>query len=162
MQQFWKQFDRALSGTIILIVAALAMAGALQVFSRYVLGSAFSWTEELSRFLLIWLVVIAAAAEVHRGGHICVTMLTDKFSLASRRRLDQASFVLILVFAMVLAVFGYQLSMRTMAQSATTIPVSIGAVYLALPIGGVLMAINALRSLVGGREHPDGSRQEVI
>ena len=162
MQQLWKQFDRLQFGLIMAIVAVLTVAGALQVFSRYVLGSAFSWTEELSRFLLIWLVIVGAAVEIHRGGHICVTMLTEKFSLRSRRLLDQASLVLIFLFSLVLIVFGYELAMRTMPQSASTLPVSIGAVYLALPIGGLLMAINALRRFFYGGNPAEAPKTEVI
>jgi TRAP-type C4-dicarboxylate transport system permease small subunit len=145
-----KQFDRVQLGVIMGLVLVLAVVGALQVFSRYVLGSAYSWTEELSRFMLIWLVVIAAAVEINRGGHICVTMLTEKFSLPSRRRLDQISLLFILGFSAVLMYYGYQLAMRTMAQRASTLPLSIGAVYLALPVGGLLMAINAVRRMVYG------------
>lgn len=143
-------FDRAQYALIIAIVFVLAAIGAMQVFSRYVLGSAYAWTEELSRFLLIWLVMLAAAVEIHRGGHICLTMLVERFSLKSRRRLDQAALMFIFGFGIIVTIYGYQLVTRTMSQSASTLPISIGAVYMALPVGGVLMALNAARRFFWG------------
>ena len=49
-----------------------------QVFARYVLERAPSWSEELAGFLMVWLTMLGAAAVLRGGGHISVTVLTDR------------------------------------------------------------------------------------
>ena len=68
----------------------------------------------------------------------------------ARRWIDRVNLGLILGFAVIMLVFGAMLVERTMEQRATTLPVTMGEIYLAVPIGGALLAINALRLLWEG------------
>lgn len=143
--QVWRAFDLSLHVVIATLVLALAGIGVAQVFFRYVLHSSLAWTEEMSRFLLIWLVLLAAAAEVKRGAHISMRVLVDLFKPHWRALVDRIASVLILCFALIMVVYGLQLSERTMSQTATTLPIQMGQVYLALPLSGLIMVINVLR-----------------
>lgn len=140
-------FDRFVRGVVGFIVLWLAVLGVMQVFFRYALGSSLSWTEELSRFLLIWLVLIAAAAEVGRAAHITVNIVVDLLPGVARRVIELVNLVLMLAFAAIMTVYGFKLVGLTMSQHATTLPLWMGQVYLAIPVGGILMMINLLRLL---------------
>lgn len=151
-----KSFDRALRGVVIAMVLAVVLIGAAQVFCRYVLGASLIWAEEASRMLLIWLVLIGASIEVERGTNLAVTYLVDMLKTAPRQWLDRICALLVFAFGLVLAIAGTKLAMTTMDQSLNTLPFAMGQVYLALPVGGVLISLNALRVLV----RPD--RSETI
>jgi TRAP-type C4-dicarboxylate transport system permease small subunit len=150
-RRFFAAFDFTLHGIVGLIVLCLAIIGVLQVFFRYVAESSLAWTEELSRVLLIWLVLLAAAAELQRGAHIAMKLLVAYFPARLQRFIERANLLLIFCFAVILTVYGIQLASSTMAQSATILPISMGQVYMALPIGGAAMALNALRLLWSSR-----------
>src|SRR5690625_5147839 len=62
------------SGFLIVMVVIIF----LQIVSRIVIQSSFSWTEELARFLMIWLTFLGAAFSFQHGAHIGISMLTDK------------------------------------------------------------------------------------
>lgn len=153
-RRFWAAFDLTLHTVVGLFVLVLAIIGVMQVFFRYVAESSLAWTEELSRVLLIWLVLFAAAAELRRGAHIAMKLLVALFPPRLQCWVERVNLLLILCFSMILTVYGIQLSANTMAQSATILPITMGQVYLALPIGGAAMAINALRLLWSGWRRP--------
>ncbi|GIK82677.1 MAG: hypothetical protein BroJett024_37820 [Alphaproteobacteria bacterium] len=140
-------YDFLLRAIVVTLMLCLASVGVLQVFFRYVVESSLFWTEELGRYLLIWLVMIAAAVEVERGTHIAVRTLVDLLPNVTQRWLENVNLVLVTIFSVILTVYGFQLAMNTMGQLATTLPVSIGQLYLALPVGGALITVNALRVL---------------
>lgn len=149
-RRFWQAFDVTLHAVIGILVLALATIGVLQVFFRYVIESSLAWTEELSRVLLIWLVLLAAAAEIKRGTHIAMRLVVERMTPRWATAVERMNLLLIFCFAVILAIYGLELSERTMAQSATTLPLQMGQIYLALPLAGVIMAINALRVLWDG------------
>ena len=149
-QRIWAAFDLTLQSIVGLIVFALAIVGVGQVYFRYVAQSSLAWSEELSRVLLIWLVLLAAAAELQRGAHIAVKLLVTFFPVHMQRGVERFNLLLIFCFSMILVIFGIQLVAKTLSQSATILPITMGQVYLALPVGGALMAINTLRLLWSG------------
>ena len=60
------------------LFAALFLTVLLQVFTRYVLGTPLTWTEEIARYLLIWTTFVAAAYVSARRLHISVDLLVSK------------------------------------------------------------------------------------
>ncbi len=74
----------------IFCVILLAMAGVvtLQVFFRYVLGDPLTWTEELSRFLFVWLIAFAAGYSVSTREHIKVELIVDLLPKKVQKILD--------------------------------------------------------------------------
>jgi len=112
------------------------------VFSRYVLGSPSSFTDELARYLMIWLGVLGAAYVSGRDGHVAIDVLPDRFAPPVRRRLKQAVRVIILAFAFFgLVVGGSRLVYVTLVleQYSPALRLPLAYVYLAIPISGLLI-----------------------
>src|SRR3954464_13241103 len=73
---FW--FARLLSWLLAFSVAVLIIPVSLQIFSRYTqLIPAYIWTEEMARFLFIWMVMIGAMIGVREGSHFEVDVWPD-------------------------------------------------------------------------------------
>jgi len=70
-----------------LIVVTLLMTG-YSVFQRYVLGTPLTWTDELSGFLVVAIVMLGAAEALRKGDHIAVDLLITKAKGKSRKYLD--------------------------------------------------------------------------
>jgi TRAP-type C4-dicarboxylate transport system permease small subunit len=122
----------------------------LQVVFRYVLQLVAPWTEELARFACIWTVFLGAAVCFEERTHIKIDFVITKVSRKATRRL----LLLINIFAtgtFILAAFYGSIRLVEVgwADIATTIPIQMGLVYLALPISlGAIAIFGVLRCFV--------------
>jgi len=138
----------------------------MQVFNRYVLGSSLVWSEELARYLFIWAVYLGCAYATKQRSHLGVTILQNFaprwLKLPAQLLADFAT----LVFCGFCVVWGIGM-LRFLArtgQEAPALNVPMYWVYLALPVGMLLMAIRVIersvRLLRGIERLPDGAGDE--
>ena len=137
-----KSIDAALAASLILIMAVMVLNVLWQVFSRYVLGAPSSFTDELARYLMIWLGVLGAAYVSGRNGHVAIDVLPARCAPPLRRRLQQAVRGIILAFAFFgLVVGGSRLVYVTLVleQYSPALRLPLAYVYLAIPLSGILI-----------------------
>jgi TRAP-type C4-dicarboxylate transport system permease small subunit len=118
-----------------------------QVFSRYVLKSPSAYTEELARFLLIWIGLLGSAYAVGRGMHLAIDLLPQALGAPARRRLDGLIAMLIIFFAITVLIWGgSRLVWMTLylGQRSAAMRVPLGYVYAAIPVSGLLMIYYAV------------------
>ena len=122
-----------------------------QVFSRYVLKNPSAYTEELARFLLIWIGLLGAAYAVGRGMHLAIDLLPQALHGQARRRLDQVIAMIVMIFAATVLVWGgSKLVWMTLylGQNSAAMRIPLGYVYLAVPISGALMIYYTIVQIV--------------
>lgn len=113
----------------------------LLVITRNFLEFSYPWSEEITRFMLIWLVFLAAAALVYRQDHISLDLLPN--ALPPKLRALMLALINSLIF-LVVAVLTQQSWNLLESRSGTRSPaldLSLGWVYLAIPVGAALMLI---------------------
>ena len=165
MKQLKRKVDQALGGFVALAMA-LAVATVLwQVFLRYVLADPISSTDELVRYLLIWIGLLGAAYAAGQRLHLAIDLLPAKLEGRSRHLLDLGVQTLIFVFALaVMVIGGSQLVRLTLmlGQTSAALGVPLGWVYLVLPLAGLflmlysaLFAAERLHLLRGGEPRLD-------
>ena len=130
----------------ILLVFSLVLMVALifgQVIGRYVFSSAPSWTEEMARYIHIFQVWIGASYAVKLRQHIRVEAFITRFHGVFRQVLEILSILIWFVMALFLAVFGTELVLSSInhGQLAPAMQIPIWIPYLAIPLGGIGMAI---------------------
>ena len=131
-----------------------------KVFGRYVLESTPNWAEQLALVLMIWYICFAAAAGVKEGFHIRIVALEKACHPKLRCLLRSFSHILVGVCGLCMLVWGSQLVSGTWSHNVPTLGISRGAVYIALPIAGFLIALFSLENLINEIKNPD-SNQEV-
>jgi TRAP-type C4-dicarboxylate transport system permease small subunit len=137
-------------GLIVILIGLLCLlliAVLWQVFSRFILHSPSSFTDELSRFLLIWLSFLGSAYLVTIQEHIAITILSDKFN---RKIYVILKYAIILIFSvLVLVIGGISLvsTMLEMNQLSSALQLPVGLVYTVLPISGILISIFCLNNI---------------
>ena len=143
----------AARAVVVFLFAAIVVVVFAQVVSRFVFNAPFSWSEELARYLQVWLILLASAACVRRGPRLEWTM----------RFLSLAG---VIFFLGVVIVSGIVLISATANQMTPALEIPIRIVYLALPIGALLMLFEALalagEMLASRRDHsgsPDGTNR---
>lgn len=120
------------------------------VVMRYALNRPPAWVDDAVGFLLVGIVMLAAAQVLRRGEHISVDLLASRLSLRARRWADAWAALAALAAGLVLAANGWSTAMFSrslgiVAEGNVEIPVF--WVQLALPLGGAMMALVALESL---------------
>ncbi|MBN1421449.1 MAG: TRAP transporter small permease [Planctomycetes bacterium] len=126
-----------------------------QVFTRYVLRNPSSYTEELARYLLIWIGLLGAAYATGRGMHLAIDLVPSHLRGAARRRLEMAIGLLVLAFALGGMVYGgSRLVWITLYlhQTSAALRIPLGCVYLAIPLAGLLMAFYAVDRILGASD----------
>lgn len=130
----------------ILLVFSLVLMVVLifgQVIGRYVFSSAPSWTEEMARYIHIFQVWIGASYAVKLRQHIRVEAFITRFHGVFRQVLEILSILIWFAMALFLAVFGTELVLSSInhGQLAPAMQIPIWIPYLAIPLGGIGMAI---------------------
>jgi TRAP-type C4-dicarboxylate transport system permease small subunit len=139
---------RLLTGAALVgLVAVVLLAVSVRYFG--VLAGSLHWTDELARFTTIWLVMLGSVVAFDRGAHMAVDLLPAALPGAAGRALRAGVHVLSAGFLLVLAWQGLALALRTMGQVSPALGLPMGYVYLAVPVGAALMAVQALAFAAG-------------
>ena len=118
-------------------VGILIIPVTLQIISRYTaLIPSWIWTEELSRFLFIWMIMLGAMIGVREGTHFVVDVLPD---LAPRPNalLQIVSNAFVLVFALVFVWWGIAFVRFGWDQTSELAELPMVFIFIAWPVAGV-------------------------
>lgn len=137
------------------ILVATFVAIILQVVTRYVFSSPLSWTEELARFLLVWLTFLGAGYVMSRRLHISVDLLVARLSKRGAVVVDTFATLVVLVASAALAVasVGIAREAANLLAPATRLPMSV--VYTAGVVGFGLIFLHGLANLFVNLRHPE-------
>ena len=131
--------------------SALFIVVVFAVIGRYVFGRSLTWTEEVPRYLLIWISFLGAAAGVARRDHVGFDVLFNKFPEVVRRWLGAAIGVLILGFGWIVFRYGITFVKDFGPDLMETIPYTNYWYYVAVPISGALLLLFSVKKI--GRAH---------
>lgn len=163
MKNITRFLDAILTRALILLMLCLVVAVLWQVISRYVFASPSSWTEELARFLLIWISLLGAAYAFRSGMHLALDVLPKKLEGKAARSLKLFTILLVILFsATVLVVGGGSLVMLTweLKQYSAVLGLPMSLVYTVIPLSGLLICLYALGAI--GDENIGKPRDAVL
>ncbi|WP_319412050.1 TRAP transporter small permease [uncultured Cohaesibacter sp.] len=171
MDVIFKLLRKTLYG--ISVVAMIVMLAIIfgQVITRYLFGFSLEWTEELARFLFVWVVFLGSALIMGEDGHLAVELLPRLL------KGSKPGFLLNLfinacgyVFILLLIIQGWKMTQTMTFQTSPGLGISMSYVYIIMPISGILMlmyhvkdTISIFRLLAKGRTDPRvGDNQPII
>ena len=128
----------------VIIVCAICFSVFFQVLSRFILKVPLAWTEELSRFSLIWLTFIAASVALRANGHFAVDVISHKLSPRNKKLYQLGVMAIMLVYLVVIFYTGLELLPIAHMQESAALDVHMSYVYFSIPCGAALMIINVL------------------
>ena len=142
MKKFQHKLNSVLEVFLVILMAVLVIDVLWQVFSRYLLSSPSSFTDELAGFLLIWVGVLGAAYVAGRKEHLAIDILLQKSPPARQRLLLYLIHSLIFLFALSVMVTGGMVLMYTrfvLQVKSAALQLPLGYVYIVLPISGLII-----------------------
>lgn len=130
----------------LLIVLLLTMACIVfaNVVLRYTTGESLVWGEEISRHMMIWVTFLGAGLVLRFGGHVAVDSLHSAVQRPLARVIRFIIVAGIAVFCGVMTYFSSLYVWATRFQTTAATDISIAWIYLAMPIGFVLMFLHLL------------------
>jgi len=134
-----------------LMMALLVLNVTWQVITRFILPHPSSFTEELARFLLIWISLLGSAYAFHTHSHLGFDYLTKKLKQSGAIIVARLGYTLVILFALgVLVVGGTNLTYITflLKQASPVLGIPMGFVYMVVPISGVLFAVYGVLGLL--------------
>ena len=158
-----KTFNRYLEYFLAFLMALMLLSVCWQVLTRYVFASPSSFTDELARYLLIWIGTLGAAYASGQRLHLAIDLFPSSLEGKSKYRLSVFLNVLIILFAFaVLVVGGSRLVYitYTLGQVSAAMQLPLAYVYTILPISGLLIVYYKIRDIMlMSPENPDLTSQ---
>ena len=143
------------------MVAAITAVTFAQVFTRYVTESPFIWTEEVARYLFVWITLIGAAAAVRVHAHFGLDILR-RYLPPLRGFLGAVTMLIVAGFLALLFYTGIAETRQAALQLSPALQVRMHWAYLALPVGAALALWHVLSHWVrdGWGAHPLDKAEE--
>lgn len=145
--------DRTIAAFSVAVMIALVVCVVWQVFSRYVLNQPSTMTDELARYLMIWVGLLGAAYTVGAQRHLSIDLFAMMLKGPKQALLNIVINVLIFLFAgLVIVTGGLKLIDKTLATSqvSAAMQIPMGYVYVILPLCGAVMMFYALYFIATG------------
>jgi TRAP-type C4-dicarboxylate transport system permease small subunit len=134
--------------TLVVMMIVMTVTVIIQVFLRYVLSFSLSWSEEVARYLMIWIAFLGGSLALKKGLHIGVEFVLTRLSAETRRKVSIFSKSVILVFLIYLIIGGVKITWAVRDQSSPALIFSMAYAYLSAPVGGLFMALQTIHSIV--------------
>lgn len=144
---FDEHFEEAFSATLMALMSVLICT---QIFMRYVMGASLSWSEELARYLFIWMTYVGVSYAVRRDAHIRVTMATDLLPAVYQIYVRILTHLIFGAFALFVMYQGWNMVEKIFrfGQKSASMGIPMGFVYLAPFVGFTLVAIRLLQAII--------------
>lgn len=149
---FRSKLDRVVALALVILMGIMVLNVTWQVVSRYVFQAPSSFTDELSRYMLIWLGMLGSAYVAGQNNHLAIDILPQKLTGKPKMRL--MIFIHIVIIAFVLPVMilgGGNLVYITyvLEQKSATLQVPLAYIYAIIPISGLLVLYYQISSIRG-------------
>lgn len=147
MQQIVKFVDsvnKIVGYVLALLMGTMAILVILQVLNRSIFHLPIHWSEELSRYLMIYVVFLGSSLAMRHNKLISIEVLPQMLSEAKRKILLLFIMLLSFVFFILMLVYGIQMIERVSAQSSAIMEISMAIPYASIPIGAIFLMLNTV------------------
>lgn len=155
--------EKALEVVTGVLVAGMTLIVFANVIARYFLSASIGWSEEVSRFLFIWVALLGSVLAFMRSEHLGLDILVKALPARLGKGLQILADALVLVALGFVVWGGVEMTADSFASGwvSSAVPIAYGWVYLVVPISAALMLLLGLARLVadirGGPPQPAGS-----
>tara|TARA_R110000751_G_scaffold111228_1_gene209377 strand:+ start:315 stop:815 length:501 start_codon:yes stop_codon:yes gene_type:complete len=166
MLLFKKGLERTLLALICTLLVIMVCLMLWQVFTRYVLATPALFTEETLRFTMIWMALLGTAYCFGTRKHLSLELLVHVSPPGVQKALGVFNGLVTIAFAgFVMLMGGWQASQSAMTQLSPIMQLSMGLIYLAVPVSaGLIIALQAINTflIATGRASPIDLPEETF
>lgn len=133
---------------VFILFAMLVVIVFAQVVNRFLGAGSLTWSEELSRFILVFMIYLASVLTFVEGKHISVDALTTFLKGTPLFICEMVSRLAILVFVYVVAIGTYEFLPKIFSQFSPSMKIPMGLIYISIPISMFLTGVLAILQLI--------------
>jgi TRAP-type transport system small permease protein len=146
-------FDRAAAFITCALVVALLGCVSLGVITR-TFGAPLIWTDEFSRFLMVWLAVFGGIVASRKRLHVRIRFFQDLLPARAHRAVELAIQVAVTLFGAMICAFSVGLVNKNLDLEATSLPISMSWMYVPMVLAGLVFAVQGAREVVEVLQRP--------
>ena len=125
-------------------LAMMVLIVALQVAVRYVFVGSISWSEEITRYLMIYMAFAGMSVALKQGAHVKLELLVERFPRKVRWAISLFINMLVLVFMFIVLWYSFIMVQRDSPQESPALQISMAIPLLAVPLGYILMSLQLI------------------
>lgn len=140
--------NKGLKWILITLLVIMVLIVLTEICLRYIITKhSLPWSEELARYLMIWMVMLAAGLGFSYNSHIGVNFIVDKLIKTPQinKFFKLITYIIVMVFSIYLVIFGWKIAQKVSFQQSSALRISMFWAYLSLPIGGVIFLIENIK-----------------
>ncbi|MFX0072385.1 MAG: TRAP transporter small permease [Candidatus Hermodarchaeota archaeon] len=137
-------FARAILAVMLSVMIIVVLFG---VINRFLLKLPISWTEEIARFLMIWICMLGSTIAIKNGTHVAVLFFISKLDNKIRRKIALLNHLLIISFLLIPSLYGIKLCISQAGQLSPALRISMFFPFFSVPFGCIIMILHELSSL---------------
>ena len=144
------KLDKILEWLLVIFLGSMTIDVIWGVFTRYAMGHQSSWTDELARFLMIWVGILGAAYASGKNHHIAIDLLPNYLNDKNKRRLEILIAAIVVVFVTCVFLIGglrYVYISFKLGQSSPALNLPMGVIYLIFPVAGLCIIYYKIHEL---------------
>ena len=145
---FYRVSNWCVGSLIVVLVSLMVIDVNIGVFCRYVLNSALSWTEELSRYCMVWAAYLGMSLALRDNQHMGLYSIVERFSPKVRCYLELVSRTFMMIFLVVLLAYSLRHLKVVKIQNSPAMEISMFWPYLGVTVGTGLMMLENLRHMI--------------
>ncbi len=150
LDRFEKGLALFLRWFCVILFALLVILVTYQVVIRQVFNSGSAWTEAAARYLFIWQALIGMAYVIGENDDVAIDFLVRKLPATFAKIVEIVAHAFVASFAVVIMLIGgARFVTRAWDQTVELLPVTLGQVYLVIPISGALILFYSIIHILG-------------
>ncbi|MBQ7085503.1 MAG: TRAP transporter small permease [Anaerotignum sp.] len=160
LKKIWDNLEEFI---IVPLIFAMSIIIFIQVIMRYVFQNSLTWSEELARYLFVWLVYFSVSFTARRQKHIRIDAAINLYPKKLRPYIDILSEIIVLAFSIFIAVTGVTVFQKIAwsGQMSPAIGIPMQIVYAAPMVGMALTAIRQVQCIIGKIKNLKNNTEEV-
>jgi TRAP-type C4-dicarboxylate transport system permease small subunit len=115
-----------------------------QIIMRYLFNTPLIWSEELARYLFVWVAFIGASFGVRDSAHIKLTVIFNYFPRKFQKIFTIVTNIITIIFFLYLIPESISLTIEQFAIDSSAMGIPMGIVFLAVPVGFIMMSFRLL------------------
>ena len=148
MEKFWKVLDTVMDTLTTIAMIGIAGICIAQLISRFIFKHSILWANEASCFLFVYVVFMGAFILIRDKGFIRMDLIQSKIPEKGRFVYDLILQILVILYAVVFLVYGFQFAQRNGIQVSGAMHLPMNVVYSIMPISGFFMILYSIRGIV--------------
>ena len=154
MEDIRDKLNHVLEVILIMLLGVMVLNVSWQVFSRYVLANPSSFTDELARYLMIWLGVLGTAYVSGKRLHVAIDILHSQLILSSQKTIQKVIFsIVILATFLIFIIGGSRLVYLSylLGQKSAALQIPLYLVYVCVPLSGACIIFYKINDLISNK-----------